>query len=235
MAHGDAIAAHRHADGQLVYSASGVLAVTTERGTWIAPSNRAVWTPAGFEHFHRAYGATDIRTLLLPAPLNDVLPRHPAVLGVSALLREALLVLTGGRRLGPAARDRLRAVAVDELVEAHEQPLHLPEPHDDRLRALTDLLRADPADPATLAELGRTVGASERTLSRLFRDELSMSFHQWRTQLRVHHALGLLAEGHSVTSTATACGWANPSSFIDSFTAIVGQTPGRHQRDRATA
>ncbi|MFB4426764.1 hypothetical protein C5F59_037465 [Streptomyces sp. QL37] len=30
--------------------------------------------------------------------------------------------------------------------------------------------------------------------------------------------------------TATACGWANPSAFIDAFTALVGRTPGQYQR-----
>ncbi|WP_405164599.1 hypothetical protein OG203_05655 [Nocardia sp. NBC_01499] len=36
---------HAHADGQLVHAASGVLATTTERVTWVAPANRAMWTP----------------------------------------------------------------------------------------------------------------------------------------------------------------------------------------------
>jgi len=39
----------------------------------------------------------------------------------------------------------------------------------------------------------------------------------------------LLAGGTSVTDTAIACGWSNPSSFIDAFGRAVGQTPGRYQ------
>ncbi|MFF1797655.1 helix-turn-helix domain-containing protein, partial [Kitasatospora sp. NPDC058263] len=133
----------------------------------------------------------------------------------------------GGR--APEAVDRLHAVVVDELALAPEQPLHLPEPADDRLRALTGILYADPANQQTLAELGTRVGASERTLSRLFGQELRMSFHQWRTQLRVHHALTRLAAGKSVTETALACGWANPTTFIEAFAALVGETPGRYR------
>jgi transcriptional regulator GlxA family with amidase domain len=112
-----------------------------------------------------------------------------------------------------------------------EQPLRLPEPADDRLRAVTDLLHANPADPSTLAELGRTVGASERSLSRLFHAELGMGFHQWRTLLRIQHALIHLVDGQTVTGTATLCGWANPTSFIEAFTAVLGQTPGRYQSE----
>ncbi|MFI5780617.1 helix-turn-helix transcriptional regulator [Nocardia sp. NPDC051570] len=84
---------------------------------------------------------------------------------------------------------------------------------------------------ATLNKLGRAVGASERTLSRLFRTELGMSFSQWRTLLRVQHALVHLVHGHSVTDIALRCGWSNPTSFIEAFAAIIGRTPGRYQSD----
>ena len=78
-------------------------------------------------------------------------------------------------------------------------------------------------------ELVRRTGSSERTLSRLFSSELSMSFHQWRTLLRVQRALIELCTGASVTATAMRLGWANPTSFIEAFTDLVGQTPGRYR------
>lgn len=231
LAHGDGVAPHRHTQGQLLYPSAGVLATTTERGTWVAPANRVAWTPPGFEHYHRAYGQTEIRVVEVSGQLCASLPGQPMVFAVSPLLREALLVLTGGRELRPEARERLRAVVVDELASGHDEALYLPEPADDRLRAVTDLLHADPAAPLTLVELGRVVGASERTLSRLFRTELGMSFHQWRRLLRVQHALIRLAEGDPVIDTAARLGWANPTSFIEAFTAIVGDTPGRYQSE----
>jgi transcriptional regulator GlxA family with amidase domain len=140
-----------------------------------------------------------------------------------------LLALTS-RQLDDAARGRLQRVLVDELHEATEQPLQLPEPHDDRLRTIAQHLRENPADNTSLAELGRKAGAGSRTLSRLFRDELGMTYYEWRTQLRIYHALVLLADGHDTTYVAHACGWANPSGFIAAFAAIVGTTPGRHLR-----
>jgi AraC-like DNA-binding protein len=212
-----------------------VLTITAVGGTWVAPANRAAWIPAGFDHANEVFGSTDARMLIVPGAMAGGLPAQPAVLVVSPLMRELLLTLTGPREFDPAAHDRLVQVAVDELVGAPELPLHLPEPSDDRLRAVTDLLHADPADTSTLAELGHVVGASERTLSRLFHSELKMSFRQWRIQLRVHQSLVLLAEGQSVTDTSAACGWSNPSSFIDTFTHVLGQTPGRYQADLLSA
>ena len=227
---------HSHPRGHLVYAARGVLSVHTERGTSIVPANRVAWIPAGFTHYHRAHGDTDMRIIFLPASLTRLAPGHPAVFTVSGLAREILLTLTGPGNYDPAARQydraaraRLRRVLVDELHEAREQPLQLPEPHDDRLQAIAQLLYEQPADSSSLAELGQAIGASARTLSRLFHDELGMTFYQWRTQLRIYHALVLLADGHDTTHVAHACGWANPNSFIAAFTSIIGTTPGRHR------
>lgn len=228
---GSRIGAHRHAEGQLVYSAFGALATTTGRGTWVAPANRVTWTPPGFEHSHRVYGRTNIRIVVIPVELCGRLMGRPSVYTVNPLLREAILALTDRHGVRPDAYARLRAVVIDELVETAEQSLHLPQPQDDRLRAVTDLLYADPALNSTLAELGRTAGASDRTLSRLFRTEFGMSFQRWRTILRIHHALIHLADGRSVTDTAMECGWANPTSFIEAFSAVVGQTPGRYKSE----
>ena len=231
LPHGFHLGAHSHSQGQLVYPASGALATTTERGTWVAPANRVTWTPPGYAHSHRIYGRTDVRLVVVPLELCGELVAHPSVFAVSPLLREALLALTDRGEVRPGAYGRLRAVVVDELAVAPEQSLHLPEPRDDRLRAITDLLHADPGRAVTLAELGRTVGASERTLSRLFHTELGMSFRRWRTVLRIHHALIYLTDGRSVTDTAMECGWSNPTSLIEAFTEVVGQTPGRYQAE----
>jgi AraC-like DNA-binding protein len=224
-----------------VYAARGVLTVHTEQGASIVPANRVAWTPAGFTHYHRAHGHTDMRIEFLPASLARLVPGHPAVFTASDLAREILLTLTRPRNndratdYQRAARARLRRVLVDELHEAHEQPLQLPEPRDDRLRAIARMLDGKPSDNTSLAGLGQSIGASSRTLSRLFHDELGMTFYEWRTQLRIYHALVLLADGYDTTRVAHACGWANPSGFIAAFTSIIGTTPGRHRTGRATA
>jgi AraC-like DNA-binding protein len=227
---------HSHRRGHLVYAARGVLSVHTERGTSIVPANRVAWIPAGFAHYHRAHGHTDMRIEFLPASLARLVPSRPAVFMASDLAREILLTLSGPRNYDrPTGSDdhgagaRLRRVLVDELHEAPEQPLQMPEPRDDRLQAIARLLYENPADTTSLAELGQTIGASARTLSRLFRNELGMTFYEWRTQLRIYHALVLLADGHGTTHVAHACGWANPSSFIAAFTNMIGTTPGRHR------
>ena len=80
-----------------------------------------------------------------------------------------------------------------------------------RLRDVQRVLESDMTASPSLAELGRRAGASERTLSRLFGDELGMGYTAWRTQLRLHRAVLLLAEGRTGTQAAAVCGSPRPA------------------------
>ncbi|WP_067814040.1 AraC family transcriptional regulator [Actinomadura kijaniata] len=223
---GGEIDAHHHDDHQIVYAARGVVSVATGEGRWIAPATQAIWIPAGTVHEHRAYGRTDLRLVGLPVTANPLGLGAPAVLAVEPLLRELIVEYTRERGT-EAERARLLAVLLDRLRRSPRRPVHLPAPRDPRLAAVCAALHENPADPRGLARLGAEAGASERTLSRLFRAELHMTFPQWRTQLRLHHALILLAEDVPVTAVAHRCGWASASAFIDAFRRAFGDTPGR--------
>lgn len=95
LAPGSDVDAHRHDDHQVVYAARGVLAVTTDAGTWIAPANRAIWVPPGTVHAHRAHGALQLHLVGPPPTENPLGLDAPAVLTVEPLLRELILAHTG--------------------------------------------------------------------------------------------------------------------------------------------
>jgi AraC-like DNA-binding protein len=225
---------HDHAEHQLIHAGRGLLQVFTPAGSWVIPSHRAVWIPAGVAHSHRAHGSTRMQTLSFPVAVNPLSLHRPTVLAVSPLLREVIVSLTADAidpQLTDQQRHNLMQVALDHLRPIDASPLHLPTPTDPRLRDVAAILRADPADQRSLAELGAAVGASDRTLSRLIRGEIGMSFSRWRTQLRLHHSIILLAGGMPVAGTASACGYGNASAFIESFRQAFGTTPGRYRAD----
>jgi len=232
LGHRGTIDWHYHDVEQVVYPSRGVLAISAAAATWVVPPQRAVWIPAGVPHAHQAHGPVQVRTLAISAfAASDQPPLDgPAVVEVSPLLREVIVALTsadGGRPYTARQRAAMEQVALDQLRRVDQLPVRLPALADDRLRAIAELLRSDPADERTLAALGLVVGASERTLSRLFRQQAGMTFPQWRTQFRLQHALVLLADGAPVTTTALACGWSNPSAFIESFRRAFGVTPAK--------
>ena len=235
LRHRERIDWHDHAEQQLLYPSSGLLIVSTTHGSWVVPPQRAVWLPAAVAHAHQAYGATQVRTVAFPVDVNPLGLTQPTVLSVSRLLRELIIAITDDpTRRGEEQHD-LKRVALHQLKPAPALQFHLPQPGDERLRDVTAILAEDPGSDRTLGELGRAVGAGERTLSRLFRAETGMTFPQWRAQLRLHHSLTLLASGLSVTAAAVACGYSTPSAFTAAFHATFGTTPGTYRKDLAHA
>ncbi|WP_294048022.1 hypothetical protein [Sphingopyxis sp.] len=59
------LAEHRHRRSQFLYAASGVMAVSTPSGAWVAPPERAVWIPGGTPHSVRMVGAVQTRSVLV--------------------------------------------------------------------------------------------------------------------------------------------------------------------------
>jgi len=92
-------------------------------------------------------------------------------------------------------------------------------------------LRKNPAEQASLARIARKVGASPRTIERLFRSETNMAFGKWRQRLRLLHALRLLAAGEPVTAVALEAGYDSTSAFISMFKRELGTTPSRYHAD----
>jgi AraC-like DNA-binding protein len=89
-------------------------------------------------------------------------------------------------------------------------------------------LRRCADEGANLERIAHQVGASKRTLERIFQRETGMTLGGWRQQLRLLQALPLLAAGESVTNVALSVGYASTSAFISRFRQVLGTTPGRY-------
>lgn len=226
------IAHHAHDEHQLVYASGGVIAVATDAGSWIAPANRAIWIPAGSSHQHRAYGPTRFHGVGLPLARDPLGVNMPAVVEVSPLLRELIIHYTEKSVVDddPGRCRRVLSVLIDQLAVSSQQPVRLPAPHDPRLVEACKLVEDNLTTTLDLEELAASCRSSPRTLARLFRDEMLMSYVQWRTQLRLYHALRMLADGAQVSTVAHRCGWRSASTFVSVFRRTYGYTPGGRQR-----
>jgi quercetin dioxygenase-like cupin family protein len=54
---------HLHREAQLLYAAEGTMQVTTPKGRWLVPPDRAVWVPALLEHSIDVLADIEMRTL----------------------------------------------------------------------------------------------------------------------------------------------------------------------------
>ncbi|HWM35161.1 MAG TPA: AraC family transcriptional regulator, partial [Pseudolysinimonas sp.] len=227
MSRGDGTDVHFHDEHQILYASRGLLSVTTDKGVWLTPGARAVWIPAGTPHQHNAFGALTIHTVGLPDVPNPAGVNSTSVVTINRLARDIIMELSEVSNPGDAAAQRLRWVLLDQLTRSVEFPLRVRRPHDPRLILISEAIEQDPQGVSSLDDAARLISVSSRTMSRLCQADLGMTFPQWRTQLRLHRALELLADGWSVTDVAVHCGWSTASSFIDVFRRTLGYTPGR--------
>lgn len=237
---------HHHAWAQLAYSASGMLQVIAARRpgqddevTYIVPPSRAVWIAPGARHAIHVLETAEFRTLYMHASVTPAGWDSCRMLVVSPLLRELIPALDAPATapLRAQREQALDQLVLEEISQAQTQPLGVPMPHpqagDKRLRALCEAVLRAPAARATLAEWASDTGASERTMARLFRDELGTSYQQWRQQVVLAHALPQLARGTPVSLVAAASGYASDSAFSAMFKAAMGQSPSQFQGKRA--
>ena len=232
-ASGYRIESHSHPWHQLLYAISGAMTVSTGQSSWMIPTGRAVFIPAGCAHAIRMWGTVEMRTLYLSAALTGLEHSECRVVEVAPLLRE--LILRTVERMGldsRAAHDsRMIGLLEDELqsamAEAEDSPLVLPLPGDERALALARYVLEKPLIGDSVDVLAKQHGVARRTLERRFRDETGMSFGMWRQKARLLDSIRLLAEGKSVTDTALDCGYSGVSAFIAAFKGTFGYTPGR--------
>lgn len=228
---GTVLARHDHAVGQLVYAAAGTMRIESESGLYVVPPLMAVWVPPGLGHAIAMPGPVAMRTLYLRRGLLALPRRACVVLGVSRLLRELILALVAlpgsGRRPSPRLAG-LRRLILDELRAAPRQALGLVPPRDRRVAPLVQALLLEPGDPRGLADWAARLGASQRTIERIFLAETQLSFRAWRQQARLLQAVLRLAEGQPVTTVALDLGYASPSAFTFMFRQALGVSPSRY-------
>ena len=150
-----------------------------------------------------------MRTLYFLPKLARSFPKKCMVINVSSLLRELILhacTFAKLRKEDPTER-RIVEIILDQLKVVESIPLQLPHPVDSRATRVARTLFANPGDQRTLENLCMDCGASKRTIQRLFLAETKMTFHKWRQQLRLLHAMQRLAAGDKVTSAALEAGY----------------------------
>ncbi len=228
------LAPHRHAKSQLLLTWRGALSVEIERGLWMVPPGSAIWIPGGALHAIRVTGAMEGYGAFIDPAASTRLPAQCRAIGVTPLLRELLMRTARMEMLyeadGPEAR--LAAVLIDEIAAARVEDLHLPMPHDTRLRRVVERIMAAPARREPVEAIARDAGLSERTLARLMVRETGMSLVRWRQQLAVMLAVRAFASGRTIQQVSEELGYDSVPSFVTMFRKVLGAAPGRYMAER---
>jgi AraC-like DNA-binding protein/quercetin dioxygenase-like cupin family protein len=222
---------HMHREAQLVYAARGTMQVTTPKGRWLVPPDRAVWVPARSEHSIDVLADIDMRTLYFDLAWLKREQRSDSlnaeyVVRVSPLLHQTILALFDGRN-NPERTELLVRLAVLELHHAEDSTTFIPLPHEPRCRRAADIVLGDPTGSHEIETLAREVGTSARTLSRLFSSETQLSFKSWCQRARIAAGIERLSmeADLSVKQLASDLGYASVPAFSHAFRQVTGKTP----------
>lgn len=224
---------HSHSWGQFVYAHSGVLAVSTTLNRYIVPPEQGVWLLPEVEHEVTAISNVQLTSFYFDITLLDQLPVECCVLQVNdflkALIKEADTIENDYQ--WQSTDGRLLQLILDRLAQAPNEIFQLPYPKDPRLISLLKEIQASPENNNALVEWGSIVGASARTLSRLFKKETGLSYSEWRQRLNIQIAISQLSLGKSITSISLHLGYESPSSFIHMFKTKIGMTPSFYREN----
>lgn len=173
--------------------------------------------------FMRSHGSLAPRTLLRSRQLPHRVRRgHMEVLEVEEETLDLLDAVLGDTYGG---RDSLRFGATARTASRRRE-----------LAEQTKLqIAASPADNRSLLDLARAVNSSPFHLSRVFRQRVSMSIHQYRLRLRLALALDrLLESSESLSGMAHALGFSSHSHFTTVFRRTFGVSPSAFRRARSS-
>jgi AraC-like DNA-binding protein len=218
---------HSHPWHQLIFPVTGLLQTEVNQYRYLVTHTSALFIPATLQHESIALSDTRFMGLYINPAHDLAYAQTPRAVSITPFMRELFSEIYHCSQAGKdqLALTRLLGVLHDQLMKDEVFSFKLLLPEDRRLRVIFNALSESPNIDWTLAKWGMEVGASSRTLSRLFAQEFSTSFSLWRQHLRLVYSLSLLDEDLSIQSIADIVGYQNDSSYIKAFKANFGSTP----------
>lgn len=230
---GEGSGLHSHPRAQLLYCVSGIMEVAAGRSVWIVPPQRAVWLPPDVSHEMWCRGAVSMRTVYVrPDAVPSDFPETPAIVRVSALLRELILRAVEMPYLYDEAGHGglIAQLLLKEFTWESGSLLEMQRPVDKRLDHICTQLLNHPANNLTIEQWAQKLNVSSKTLARLISAETGASFTTWRQQIRLLSALPRLAAGTPIIEVALDVGYDTPGAFSAMFRRFTGMTPRAYFR-----
>ncbi|MGF1834552.1 AraC family transcriptional regulator [Photobacterium sanguinicancri] len=227
---------HQHQMAQLLFAPKGCITISLEDQQSVLPPTRAAWIPPGINHRAIMRNVVSYRSIYfspsLYADLNQIAALDRIqILSVNSLLSALIERMAFWSWDMPSQeQSTLLALFWQELQLAKPELLSLPLPKDPRLSTWWQQLEVGHTPPPPLNIMAKNIGASEKTISRIFSRDTGMPYQQWRQQWRLLAAIEFLAEGKSVSATAFLLDFSSDSAFISFFRQHIGETPNQFMR-----
>jgi len=223
---------HKHPWHQIVFPFEGILQTKVSGSQFVIPHSGMLFVPAETSHESFVMTETKFFGIYLNPKGSTHYPSKAKAIAVTPFIRELILHIhhvATHEKTSEGEVTNLLNVLIDQMVNEDTYNLTLLLPNDRRLKVIFNSLMEQPQLATKLSGWAKQVGASERTLSRLFMKELGMSFPLWRQHLRLVSSLSLLETPLSIQEIAFNVGYNSDSSFIYAFKNLFNQTPQQYR------
>ncbi len=222
---------HTHSQhGQILYAPSGCMTLVTENRQVILPPGKLLFIPANITHRVTFRNVVAYRSIYIDKDLFEDVPADLTVLSVNALLQQLIERIAWWDWSAPysVSQENILKVFWDEFTQAEKEHYDLKIPTDYRIHNRTKRFVHDKEIPPFLKDFSKEVGASEKTISRIFKKETGMSYQDWRLQWNLFRAIELLAEKYTISEVALELKFSSDSAFIEFFKKHTGTTPYKY-------
>ncbi|MCK6263964.1 helix-turn-helix transcriptional regulator [Vibrio sp. ZSDE26] len=216
---------HQHEKGQLLYAPQGCMSFALDNSICILPPTKAVWIPPYTQHQAMMTNVVAYRSVYFDCSVFEC-PSNITMIEVNALLK-ALIDKMALWAWDKPENEQLKTTALfwEEFYEAKCHSFQLPMPSDRRLKRFRQQVMQEFFLVPPLTTLAHSVGASTKTVTRLFKAETGMSYQDWRQQWRLLKAIELLSREMQVSDVANWLEFSSDSAFIAFFKYQTGKTP----------
>jgi AraC-like DNA-binding protein len=225
---------HKHPWHQIVFPFEGILQTKVSGSQFVIPHSGMLFIPANTSHESFVMIDTKFFGIYLNPEVNIHYPQKTKAISVTPFLRELILHIHHSVANSNVSEDeisKLLDVLMDQICGGDTYDMTLILPSDRRLMQIFKALMTNPQCDTKLSGWAKLIGASERTLSRLFTKELGMSFPLWRKHLRLVSSLSQLETNASIQEIAYNVGYNSDSSFIYAFKSVFKQTPQQYRNN----
>lgn len=223
---------HLHAKGQLIYIEGGVAFIHLTNRTLVIPARHYVWIPKGMMHHITMHKSVQIVSMYFYSDDDDSHPffNKGGIYPINTLLTQMLRycrrwegnVFPGDQGFYFLAG--LKSILPEISIKA--LPIVLPTTDNERMIPVLAYIGNHLYEDLTLSILSRDMGFSERTLSRLFRSTMHISFLQYYKLLRMIRAIEMMLQTNkSISEIAYTIGYNSVSAFSNIFFQLTNVRP----------
>ncbi|TDE01427.1 AraC family transcriptional regulator [Flavobacterium hiemivividum] len=228
------LAMHSHNKHQLTYIEGGAAYLKTNDNSYFLPARHYIWIPAGMEHFIELKSSiTMIRNIYIPTHIlnsNDFYSKMGIFPASNLVLEMILFTENWSGNIFKKEKNKFQYIKTlgNIIAEISKNPLPvvLPTTTNQRLSPILKYIHIHVDQLLLLQDVAKQFGFSSRSLSRIFRDNLDISFLQYVKLTRIIHSMEkLLQTEMSISEIAYASGYNSPATFSNTFYNLVKVRP----------